>query len=154
MKSLGLSFLVLSSLLFGSCTSTVYLSRLGDYKERYVGQTERNIILDWGAPSRETSDGNTGKILVYEQLAFNTSSSGGTMATSSPLTGPLISSNASTSTSAATSYVQFFINEQDRCYDVITNHVKEGKEFSIGRTIALCAPLTGAFILLCIAGSL
>ena len=150
----NISIWILAIVVLSSCTTTVYLPRQDDYNAQYVGKNERSIILDWGAPSRVTSDGADGKILVYENVSVNTSSSGGTMASSSALTGPIITSNASSSTSATTSYAQFFLNEQGVCYNVITNHVKEGKEFALGRTIALCAPLTGVFILLCIVGSL
>ena len=149
----NISIWILAFFVLSSCTTTVYLPRQNDYNAQYVGKNERSIILAWGAPSRVASDGADGKILVYEEVSFTSSSSGGTIV-SSELTGPIITSNASSSTSATTAYAHFYLNKQGICYNVKTNHVKEGREFSLGRTIALCAPLTGALILLCIVGSL
>ena len=140
MKKIGIlfSFLILV-LLYSSCTSTVYLSKQSDYYNQYVGQSERSIIRAWGAPTRETSDGDTGKILVYEQLSSTTSSSSGTMASSSALTGPIITSDATSSITTSTAFAQFFMDKDGICYDVKTNHVKEGKELSKGKTIGLIA---------------
>lgn len=47
-------------LLLSGCTS------ISDNMNSWVGSTQHDLILKWGPPTRTTSDGADGTILVYE----------------------------------------------------------------------------------------
>lgn len=123
-----LLLLALALLSFCSCRTSYTASMQSDYVTRYVGQSHNYIVQSWGAPTRQTSDGNGGTILIYEKSFQNTEAT-------NTYHGAYYTPSATTTT--YTSYAQFFINRNGQCYDVKTNHEKEWSEFSLGKTLGL-----------------
>ena len=100
------------SLLDGSNTSgTEY------YNSTYRGQTHSQIVMNFGAPDREVSDGGDGIILVYEDVS----------------TSSYVSSTGYVDHDVNVSYIQFFIDNQGVCYNVRTNRLSPEQEQSIRR---------------------
>lgn len=98
------------SLLDGSNTSgTEY------YNSTYRGQTHSKIVMDFGAPDREVSDGADGIILVYEDIS----------------TSSHVLSTGYVDQDVNVSYIQFFIDNQGVCYNVKTNRLSPSQEESI-----------------------
>ena len=124
-----------------SCSSPRYVSAQSDYSAKWVGRPTVDIIAECGAPDRETTDGNGGRILVYEDFHTEVVSySGGFYGPGfyGPW-GPWGGWGGPTRTETETqkSYVHFYVNAADVCYLVQTNHVKqEGYQPDYGRTIA------------------
>ena len=56
----GRLFAVSMALLFGGCTS------VNDVMQSWVGSHQAELIKSWGPPTRSTSDGADGWILIWE----------------------------------------------------------------------------------------
>jgi hypothetical protein len=56
---------LLLALLLGGCVSQQKLM------DSWIGSTKQDLILKWGPPEREVSDGGSGEILVYSRSFFN-----------------------------------------------------------------------------------
>lgn len=153
---------------------------LGNEYKEMKGYTENQILRTMSSPTRIESDGVSGKILVYEDKQYITDSnssyttnshSGGRATTTvgqNIWTG-VPQANTTTSTSTTTqhnttgqsityedkAFVNFFINSEGICYDVVTNVgdrysekitekvcYKKPKAMSSGWLWTLCPPLT------------
>ena len=75
------------------------------YNDVYRGATHAQIIEEYGAPDRETSDGKDGYILVYETF-YSTS---------------YVDGMGFVDHSTRKSYIQFFMDKRGVCYNVMTN---------------------------------
>ena len=119
---------------------------LGNEYKEMKGYTENQILRTMSSPTRIESDGAGGKILVYENKQIKTTSNS-SYTTSSHTTGgatttvgqniwtgaPQANTNASSSTTTRhntsgqsityeeKAFVNFFINPESVCYDVVTN---------------------------------
>lgn len=140
----NLSFAFLAIILTSSCRTSYSASLRSDYYNTYVGHTHNEIVRAWGAPSRQTTDGNGGTILIYENTTQNTESTytyrGGYY-------------TPSATTTSYTSFAQFYLNSSGVCYDVQTNHQKEWSEFSWGKTIGLITAIAFPLVLVAVAGN-
>ena len=62
-------YLILAVLLAAtSCSTTRYVSSEPSLKAEWVGRSHADIVRNFGAPTREVSDGADGVILVYESF--------------------------------------------------------------------------------------
>lgn len=131
--------------LFASCSVPQYVSAQADYNAYWSGRSYADIIKAYGAPSRETSDGSDGAILIYERsMVETTTSSDYPMYGYGPYFGyrgwwggfgPTIR----TTTATTNDYVHFYVNADNKCYQVRTNQVKEdGQRIDPSLTFMAC----------------
>ena len=141
--------------LFASCSQKVAYTVVhqqpseefvGNKFEEFKGKTVNEIMREMSVPNREMPDGADGKILIYEDIKFVTTSSnthnthsnsasyGSAVAGYNYRGNPQVNSNAygyssTTNTDRGKSvseeqkkYVNFFINPEGVCYDVKANY--------------------------------
>jgi hypothetical protein len=92
-------------------------------KAEWVGRSHADIVRNFGAPTREVSDGADGVILVYESFytTHETDHLGSTITTTSE---------------EHRNYKEFSIGTDEICYEVRTNEkMADGKVFDKGGTI-------------------
>jgi hypothetical protein len=154
MKHLFL-FGALIIVLFASCSQKVAYTVVhkqpsqefvGNKFDEFKGKTVNEIMREMSVPNREMPDGADGKILIYEDIKFvttssnthsthSTSASYGTAVAGYNYRGnPQVNSNAYGSSSTTNTdrgksvseeqkkYVNFFINPNGVCYDVKANY--------------------------------
>lgn len=127
--------LVAALFALSSCSTTRYVSVEGEYNDMWRGHTYAEVIKAYGAPDRETADGAGGIILIYERTTVTTST------TSDGYYRPYYyypwGPTLRTTTSTEKDYVHFYIDKEDKCYQVKTNQVKpDGTQVDTGQTIA------------------
>ncbi len=137
-KTLFLFIILLSAV---SCRTWYTVSLQPKISNDFVGKSHNYIVSAMGAPSRTTSDGNGGQILIYEK----TSALSQAVATNVDIFNGTYTPGTYTTTS--TDYVQFYVNNRGNCYKVNTNLTEEYSEFSKGKTIALIACTAGPVLL-------
>ncbi|MBQ1707989.1 MAG: hypothetical protein II435_06835 [Bacteroidales bacterium] len=117
-------YLILAVLLAAtSCSTTRYVSSEPSLKAEWVGRSHADIVRNFGAPTREVSDGADGVILVYESFytTHETDHLGSTITTTSE---------------EHRNYKEFSIGTDEICYEVRTNEkMADGKVFDKGGTI-------------------
>lgn len=133
---------LLFTVVLSSCHTWVYSSLQPDYQRMYVGASYNSIVNSLGMPTRTAPDGAGGSILAYEkstydsvQMAYNYNSFTGTYTPESR-------------TTENTSYVYFYMNAQNKCYNVQTNHPKRESKYSKGKTAGLVCAIVGPIALL------
>ena len=97
-KYVVISFLIV--VLFNSCAEWKSMMTDAKSQTRWIGRTANDIIMTYGAPDREASDGSDGTIIIYED--FETV-------------------RKSTVKSNERYYIEFFVDSQKVCYHVRTN---------------------------------
>lgn len=127
---------VICTLILSSCAVYNYTQMEPDFQTLYVGQSYGDIISSKGAPNREMSDGNGGKVLIYERYY------------SDSYTNYYQNINFSTtSTVQNREYLEIYINSDGLCYNVKSNMLyKEinwwktirGNLLYLGLVIGLC----------------
>lgn len=155
MKHLKFFFGALIIVLFASCSQKVAYTVVhqqpsqefaGNKFDEFKGKTVNEIMREMSVPNREMEDGAGGKILIYEDIKFvttssnthsthSTSASYGTAVAGYNYRGnPQVNSNAYGSSSTTNTdrgksvseeqkkYVNFFINPNGVCYDVKANY--------------------------------
>ncbi len=126
-----------------SLMTSCYTTRLvpvgnQEITEIWRGQTKKDIIYKFGPPTRETSDGEDGSILVYE---YNLGSNTTTRTTYNQYDN---TKREQSSTNYVNEYVWFYLNSDDVCVGVKNNHFKKeervlNKRLIIGLAItSLC----------------
>lgn len=140
------SLFIMITLLSISCTTTKYASLQQDYYNAMAGKTHNQIVSALGAPDRQTSDGQGGTILIYEEhsqqsiaTAHNVNYYSGTY-------------TPGVNTTTHTDYIHVYINSSGKCYNVKTNHIKSWQEQSTGKTVGLILGITLPLIGVGIAG--
>lgn len=140
--------------LFCSCSTITKTTQVRVLEQKLIGNeyhnlkglTENQILRKMSTPDREMSDGEGGKILIYEDIKYVTNSSnthssytsssayGSSVAGYNVYGNPQVNRNAygssaTTNTQNARSvseeqkkYVNFFINPEGICYDVKANY--------------------------------
>ena len=119
-----------------SCSVTKYVSREPSMKAEWTGRTHADIVRNFGAPTREVSDGADGLILVYESF-YTTHES------------EKFGSELTTTSEEHRNFKEFSLGTDGICYDVRTNEMMEdGKEKSLGTTLLVSAgaAVVGVFI--------
>jgi len=99
--------LLLATVFLTSCYVTKY-GPPDPILNTYIGKTEHAILLQYGPPTKTTSDGLTGKILDYEESRYTTIEALNTDPYSSILT--------TSQKVKSTFYLQFFINAESKVY--------------------------------------
>ena len=133
-----LASVLLCCVLLSSCATTSQVSLQDDISRHFLGLKHNEIVMAMGAPTRETSDGATGKILIYEEVIprdYSAANANYIVRTYSP------------TVTGTQSYVQFYIDKDNTCYNVITNYTKSVKtdnNQSVGVIILEC--LLGAVL--------
>ena len=97
-KYVVITFLIV--VLFNSCAEWKSMMTDAKSQTRWIGRTANDIIMTYGAPDREASDGSDGTIIIYEDFETVRKSS--------------VKSNVRY-------YIEFFIDSQKVCYHVRTN---------------------------------
>ena len=65
-KYVVISFLIV--VLFNSCAEWKSMMTDAKSQTRWIGRTANDIIMTYGAPDREASDGSDGTIIIYEDF--------------------------------------------------------------------------------------
>lgn len=121
MKHFGIFGLITALFALSSCATAKYVSVEDDMNNEWVGRRHSEIVREFGAPDRETSDGKNGTILVYESITRS-------YRTDEDTHFGYFDPDYTTTISENRSYIHFFIEGNGVCYLVKTNHVKrEGK---------------------------
>lgn len=112
-----------------SCSNTKYVSAQPEVEAAWVGKTYSDIVQVNGAPDRESSDGNDGIILIYENVRTYANTYGNNYGPGwyGPWYGGR-SSSYSTEVRNEIDYIQFFIGTDKVCYKVKTNLMKPLKK--------------------------
>lgn len=107
-------------LLMTSCYTTQVVPVSNQEVEAiWKGQPKKNIIYKFGPPTRETSDGDNGTILVYE---YNLGSNTTTKITYNQYDN---TKREQSNTNYVNEYVWFYLNSEDVCVGVRNNHFKK-----------------------------
>lgn len=102
----------------------------------WKGQPKKNIIYKFGPPTRETSDGDNGTILVYE---YNVGSNTTTKTTYNQYDN---TKREQSNTNYVNEHVWFYLNSEGVCVGVRNNHFKKQERVYDSRaTIALVCGL-------------
>lgn len=133
-KFFHLLIALLFTVVLSSCHTWVYSSLQPDYQRMYTGASYNSIVQSFGMPTKTAPDGAGGTILAYEKstydsvaMAYNYNSFTGTYTPGSR-------------TTENTSYVYFYMDSHNKCYNVQTNHTKRESKYSKGKTAGLvCA---------------
>ena len=84
----------------------------------WYGKSRNAIMMSFGVPDREASDGAGGVVLVYEDISTVTSKNSKTeknFVTEEPVY------KSSESTYQVRRFIEFFLNMDDSCYNIRTN---------------------------------
>jgi len=115
---------------FGACSTYVSLEPLAN--KEWQGKTHAQIIQSYGAPDRETSDGQGGIILVYESETteihtdVTPSGFGGFYGFYYDFYSP--GRDVRTTTETKVEYAHFYLDAKGICYKVATNLQKEVRQ--------------------------
>ncbi len=120
-------------------TQTVLLSGQ-ELTERYVGKTGKEIIRMMGPPTRETTDGGDGTILIYEAITGST-----TRVTYTEY------DTYYNTTQKPDEYSWFYLDSKGVCTYVKTNCLTKQVSTFNGFATGLCIVLYGCLIALIIA---
>lgn len=116
-----LFYLMVAAALFlclSSCSILRSSQSQGPDTSYWYGKSRNAIMMSFGVPDREASDGAGGVVLVYEDISTVTSKNSKkekNFVTDEPIY------KSSESTYQVRRFVEFFLNEADVCYNVRTN---------------------------------
>ncbi len=113
-----ISFLVLCGVLLSSCSHVYQVSLKADLLKQFVGKKYNDIVRELGAPNRQMPDGSGGNILIYEETTQQS------VATAHNINYMNRTYTPGMTTTSHTSYVQFYVDRNNTCYDVNTNKTK------------------------------
>ena len=122
--------LILCGILLSSCSATYEVSIKNDLTKLFVGLKHHEIIKIMGAPTRETSDGLGGLILVYEDVEYESISS-------------FLKNSSVTNTKPIIGYIHHYINKDGLCYNVETNYTKSKEDDSASIAMAIITSILG-----------
>ena len=126
--------LVLCGVLLSSCTVTREVSMKDDLTKLFVGLKHHEIIKIMGAPSRETSDGLGGMILVYEDVVYESLTKH-------------FGASSFINTTSSTSYIHHYLNKEGTCYKIETNYMKTKEDESASTTLGIIGTVFGVIAL-------
>lgn len=144
MKNFTILAFCIAIFALNSCGTASYVSIEEDLNNEWVGKSHSDIVRAFGAPNRETSDGNVGIILVYEdrQTVYKTKED-----THFGHFDP----DYTTTVSENCSYKHFFIGNDGLCY-LVKSNITERRGKGILLPEAFVYGIWGLGILLPIAG--
>lgn len=110
MKKKLTSLILISLALLISCTSTK------NTMDSWLGKTKRDLIMQFGPPSRNAEDGANGEILVYSKQVYLPSMH--LSGISSPGSDGNVYTSTGTNTNSQTywQYTMYFINTEGKIY--------------------------------------
>jgi len=129
-----ISLFVVALIAAVSCSETVYAPIENSLNAAWVGKTRADVIRSYGAPDRESSDGENGMILIYERGVEQSyaSSRHGVFESDFP--------DYNVTTYYEKDYTHFYVNEQNSVYLVKSNLVEpSGKKIDWPNTILVGA---------------
>ncbi|MBO7118255.1 MAG: hypothetical protein J6V81_06235 [Bacteroidales bacterium] len=110
-----------------SCTTFSYVSNRSSLQSEWEGRSHADIVQNFGAPSREVSDGAGGQILVYEDF-YTTHSTDEFMG------------DYTTTIRENRDFMEFYLDPEGSCYKVRTNEsVLNGRQYSLLSTVFLAS---------------
>lgn len=128
-------FLAVCFLMTSCYTTQNVLLSSQELKERYIGKTEKEVIQMMGPPTRETTDGGDGSILIYESNAGST-----TKVNTTKLTDDYYITRSNTTNQE--NYSWFYFDSKGVCTYVKTNSLtKQVRAFNPGMTAGLIVGL-------------
>ena len=122
-----LVYLLISLLAISSCGVLRNYPLEQEYNEIWKGKTYNEIVMSFGAPDRVESDGNGGKILVYEEFDTTTTTDVDTHFGN-------FDPDYTTKVRTSKTYTHFFISSDNSCYHVKSNMTKLDAQGKNGRT--------------------
>ena len=122
-----LVYLLISLLAISSCGVLRNYPLEQEYNEIWKGKTYNEIVMSFGAPDRVESDGNGGKILVYEEFDTTTTTDVDTHFGN-------FDPDYTTKVRTSKTYTHFFISSDNSCYHVKSNMTKLDVQGKNGRT--------------------
>lgn len=110
-SKLLIPILLVLALSVSSCGTARYVSIEDSLASEWVGKTHSDIVMEFGAPDREVSDGTGGVILVYENVTteYDTDQS------------LIFEDDFTTTVSENRKFKHFFIDQSGICYNVKSN---------------------------------
>ena len=138
-------FIVIVGLMLCSWMTSCYsiqpvLLSSQELKERYIGKTEKEIIQMMGPPTRETTDGGDGSILIYESNAGST-----TKVNTTKLTDDYYITRSNTTNQE--NYSWFYFDSKGVCTYVKTNCLTKQARAYDSKLTALAGVLGGLAVL-------
>lgn len=124
-------YLLISLIALSSCGVLKNYPLEQEYNEVWKGKTYNEIVMSFGAPDRVESDGNGGKILVYEEFDTTTITDVDTHFGN-------FDPDYTTKVRTSKTYTHFFISSDNSCYHVKSNMTrldaqgKNGKAWLVG----------------------
>lgn len=132
--------IIIIGIMICSCLTSCYTTQSvllssQELKEQYIGKTEKEIIQMMGPPTRETTDGGDGSILIYESNAGST-----TKVKTTKVTDDYYITRSNTTNQE--NYSWFYIDSKGVCTYVKTNSLtKQARVYNPGMTAALIVGL-------------
>lgn len=120
-------YLLISLIALSSCGVLKNYPLEQEYNEVWKGKTYNEIVMSFGAPDRVESDGNGGKILVYEEFDTTTTTDVDTHFGN-------FDPDYTTKVRTSKTYTHFFISSDYSCYHVKSNMTKLDAQGKNGRT--------------------
>lgn len=120
-------YLLISLIALSSCGVLKNYPLEQEYNEVWKGKTYNEIVMSFGAPDRVESDGNGGKILVYEEFDTTTTTDVDTHFGN-------FDPDYTTKVRTSKTYTHFFISSDNSCYHVKSNMTKLDAQGKNGRT--------------------
>lgn len=128
-----------------SCSSARFVSAEEELNEQWVGASHHDIVREFGAPDRETTDGDGGVILIYEEISRSYDTDEDTHF-------GLFDTDYTTTVRENKHFMHFFIGRDGVCYLVKSNYVKaDGRVFNVVNTVfaaGVLLPLVGGVLML------
>ncbi len=130
--------------MFCSCMTSCYtiqpvLLSSQELKDRFVGKTEKEIKQMMGPPTRETSDGDDGTILIYESSAGSTTKVKTTKVTDNYY---ITRSN----TTNQENYSWFYMDSKGKCTYVKSNCLTK-QERAYNETLSFLAAFSSTLVI-------
>lgn len=128
---------------FSSCSILKVSSVEQEYNEVWKDRTYTEIVMEFGAPDRVESDGNAGKILVYEQFTTTTTTDVDTHFGN-------FDPDYTTKVKTNKFYTHFFVGPDNICYHVKSNKttIDPRSKTKTKTALGICAGVWGTVVLI------
>lgn len=123
-------YLLTAVLMLSACSMTRQYPLETEYNDQWKGRSHAEIVTEFGAPDRVESDGNGGKILVYETFSTTTTTDVDTHF-------GYFDPDYTTKVQTNKSYTHFFIGPDNTCYHIKSNRMELDPQSRRNAAIAL-----------------
>ena len=144
MKYFRILAVLMAASVLTSCASARFFPMEEELNAQWAGASHHDIVREFGAPDRETTDGDGGVILIYEEISRSYETEEDTHL-------GLFDTDYTTTVRENKLFMHFFIGRDGVCYLVKSNHVRVGKALDVGDTIftaGVLLPLAGVMLML------